>query len=189
MRALDCGGQAALPEGAAVQALAPQHLDGLLAVQRACYGAAFLESAEVFARRLASPANCSLVVEMDGQVGAYLAACHAVQGRVTPLQGDFEPFAAPGSADTLYLHDLAVLPQLAGRGLAQALLARLQALAQACGLQRSALVSVQGSQPFWLRQGYAVQALEQPAQRMRLASYGPGAVYMVRRLDGSARPA
>ena len=80
-------------------------------------------------------------------------------------------------------------PGAAWRGLAQALLARLQALAQACGLQRSALVSVQGSQPFWLRQGYAVQALEQLAQRMRLASYGPGAVYMVRRLDGSARPA
>ncbi len=69
MQALDCPGQAALPEGAALQALAPQHLDGLLAVQRACYGAAFLESAEVFARRLASPVNCSLVVEMDGQVG------------------------------------------------------------------------------------------------------------------------
>ena len=186
MRALDCGGQAALPEGAALQALALQHLDGLLAVQRACYGAALVEGAEVFARRLTSPAQCSLVAEVDGQVGAYLAAYHSVQGKVTPLQGDFESVAPPGAADTLYLHDLAVLPQLAGRGLAQALLARLHGQALAHGLRRAALVSVQGSQPFWQRQGYAVQALAQKAQHAQLAHYGDGAVYMVRRLDASS---
>ena len=165
-----------------MRALAPQHLSGLLAVQRACYGEGLLESAEVFARRLASPANCSLVVEVDGQVGAYLAAYHSVQGKVTPLQGDFEPVAGPATADTLYLHDLAVLPQLAGRGLAQALLAPLQGQALACGLCRAALVSVQGSQPFWVRQGYVVQALGQAQQRAQLASYGTGAVYMARQL-------
>ena len=186
MRALDCGGQAALPEGAALQALAPQHLDGLLAVQRACYGAGFLESAEVFARRLASPVNCSLVVEMDGQVGAYLAACHAVQGRVTPLQGDFEPVAAPGRADTLYLHDLAVLPALAGQGMAQALLQPLWQQAIAQGLRYSALVSVQGSEAYWARQGYAGLPPGTASGRTGLASYGEGAVYMVRRLVAPA---
>ena len=62
--------RAATPRMTAVpRPLTAQDLPGLLAVQRACYGAAFLESAEVFARRLASPVNCSLVVEMDGQVG------------------------------------------------------------------------------------------------------------------------
>ncbi len=175
-----------LPDGATLRTLAPQHLPGLLAVQRACYGEGLVESAAVFARRLASPANCSLVAEVDGRVGAYLAACHAVQGKVTPLQGDFEPVAGPAIADTLYLHDLAVLPQLAGRGLAQALLALLHGQALARGLRRAALVSVQGSQPFWARQGYAVQALGQAPQRAQLASYGPGAVYMARRLDSGA---
>ena len=189
--ALDSRWQAALPAGATLHALAPKHLDGLLAVQRACYGAALVEGAEVFARRLASPAQCSLVAEVDGQVGAYLAAYHSVQGKVTPLQGDFGSVAPPGAADTLYLHDLAVLPQLAGRGLAQALLAWLHGQALAHGLRRAALVSVQGSQPFWQRQGYAAQALAQPAQRAQLARYGAGAVYMARRLDsgsGSGSP-
>ena len=171
-----------------MRALALHHLPGLLAVQRACYGDALVESAKVFARRLASPANCSLVVEVDGQVGAYLAAYHSVQGKVTPLQGDFESAAAPGTADTLYLHDLAVLPQLAGRGLAQALLAPLHGQALARGLWRAALVSVQGSQPFWASQGYAVQTLGQALQRAQLASYGPGAVYMVRQLGSGASP-
>ena len=184
--ALDGRWQAALPAGATLRALAPQHLDGLLAVQRACYGDALVEGAEVFARRIASPCHCSLVAEVDGQVGAYLAAYHSVHGKVTPLQGDFESVAPPGAADTLYLHDLAVRPQLAGRGLAQALLALLHGQALAHGLQRAALVSVQGSQPFWQRQGYAVQALAQKAQHAQLAHYGDSAVYMVRRLDASS---
>ena len=178
--------QAALPAGATLHTLAPKHLSGLLAVQRACYGEGLVEGAEVFARRLASPAHCSLVVEVDGQVGAYLAAYHSVHGKVTPLQGDFEPVAPPGAADTLYLHDLAVLPQLAGRGLAQALLARLHGQALEHRLPRAALVSVQGSQPFWERQGYAAQALAHAAQRAQLASYGAGAVYMVQWLDGAS---
>ena len=63
----------ALPASAQVRALAPQHLPGLLAVQQACYGAELIEGEAVFARRLASPANCSLVVAQDGRVLAYLA--------------------------------------------------------------------------------------------------------------------
>ncbi|WP_367066760.1 GNAT family N-acetyltransferase [Oryzisolibacter sp. LB2S] len=148
-------------------------LPGLLAVQRACYGDGLIESAEVYARRLASPANCSLVLVEDGRVLAYLAAYHSVLGKVTPLHGDFEATPAP---DTLYLHDMAVHPAHAGRGLARALLAALRA--DATGLRHQALVSVQDSQAYWQRQGYAVHPLHDGAQRARLASYGAQAVYM-----------
>ena len=172
----------ALPASAQVRALAPQHLPGLLAVQQACYGAELVEGEAVFARRLASPANCSLVLEHAGQVLAYLAAYHSVRGKVTPLQGDFEAVAPPGAPDTLYLHDMAVLPQCAGRGLARALLAPLWAQAAARGLRHSALVSVQGSQAYWERQGYAAQALADARERQRLAGYGADAVYMLRPL-------
>ena len=109
---------ATLPPPVRLRALVHPDLADLLAVQRACYGPGFVESAEVFARRLASPANCSLVLERDGQVCAYLAAYRSALGKVTPLHGDFE--AVP-QADTLYLHDMAVLPTCAGQGLAQAL--------------------------------------------------------------------
>src|SRR3990167_8330312 len=93
-----------------------------------------------------------------------------------------EGFARP---DTLYLHDMAVLPALAGRGLARALLEPLWHQAIARGLRRSALVSVQGSQGFWERHGYAAQPLHDAAQRQRLAAYGEGAVYMVRGLEAT----
>ena len=161
------------------RALTQQDLPGLLAVQLACYGAGFVESAEVFARRLASPANCSLVLESGGQVCAYLAAYHSVRGKVTPLHGDFNAAHCP---DTLYLHDMAVLPSHAGQGLARALLQPSWSQAAAHGLRYTALVSVQGSQRYWQRQGYAEHALADAPQRACLASYGDGAVYMARRL-------
>ena len=162
-----------------VRRLAVQDLPGLLAVQLACYGPGFVESGEVFAARLASPANCSLVLERAGVVCAYLAAYRSLLGKVTPLHGGFEAVAQP---DTLYLHDMAVLPECAGQGLARALLQPLWQAAGAGGLRHTALVSVQGSQGYWERHGYTVQPLADAAQRERLASYGDGAVYMVRAL-------
>lgn len=166
-----------------VRALAHHDLADLLAVQQACYGAGFVESAEVFARRLASPANCSLVLEREGKVCAYLAAYRSALGKVTPLHGDFE---AAARADTLYLHDMAVLPAFAGQGLALMLLQSLWGQAAAQGLQHTALVSVQGSQAYWERHGYAPRPLDDAAQRDRLASYGAGAVYMARTMAVAA---
>lgn len=164
-----------------VRPLALQDLPGLLAVQRACYGEGFVESGEAFAQRLASPANCSLVLEREGVVCAYLAAYWSVRGKVTPLHGGFDATPQP---DTLYLHDMAVLPGCAGQGLAGALLQPMWEAARAQGLPYSALVSVQGSQGYWERHGYAVQPLADAPQRERLASYGEGgAVYMVRKLE------
>ncbi|MDD2176196.1 GNAT family N-acetyltransferase [Acidovorax sp. D2M1] len=162
-----------------VRPLALSDLVDLLAVQLACYGEGFVESGEVFVRRLASPANCSLVLEQSGRVCAYLAAYRSVRGKVTPLHGDFEAVDQP---DTLYLHDMAVLPAYAGQGLARALLQPLWAQARAQGLPHSALVSVQGSQAYWQRQGYALQPLQDATQQARLASYGEGAAYMACRL-------
>lgn len=159
--------------------LTAQDLPGLLAVQRACYGEGYIESAAVYARRLASPAQCSWVLEHAGRICAYLAAYDASEGKVTPLHGDFDAADPP---DTLYLHDMAVLPEFSGQGLAQALLEPLWRGAPARGLTRSALVAVQGSQGFWERRGYAVRPLEDAVQRQRLAAYGEGAVYMLRTL-------
>ncbi|WP_298210985.1 GNAT family N-acetyltransferase [Acidovorax sp.] len=169
-----------------VRPLALSDLADLLAVQLACYGEGFVESGEVFARRLASPVNCSLVLERGGQVCAYLAAYRSRLCKVTPLHGDFEGSAVAEGIDTLYLHDMAVLPALAGQGLAQALLAPLWERARHDGLLYSALVSVQGSQGYWARHGYAEHVLPDAMQRQRLATYGEGATYMVRGLAPSA---
>ncbi|WP_375575458.1 GNAT family N-acetyltransferase [Paracidovorax oryzae] len=163
-----------------MRGLGVEDLPGLLAVQRACYGEGFIESADVFARRLASPVNCSLVAGAPGSVQAYLAAYRSVRGKVTPLHGDFEvPAEVP---DTLYLHDMAVHPACAGRGLAGALLQAAWHEARAAGLRHTALVSVQGSRAYWERQGYVVHEPASAESRERLAGYGAQAVYMERLL-------
>ena len=161
----------------AARPLALADLPGLLAVQRACYGAQYVEGHAVFARRLQSPANLSQVItDAGGRVLAYLAAYRSLQGKVTPLHGDFDTVATP---DTAYQHDMAVLPDCAGQGLGPALLAALPAQ----GLRYGALVAVQGAQRYWARHGYQPQALACPTQRLHLAGYGPEAVYMLRKND------
>lgn len=165
------------PSPLVLRHLRASDLPALLDIQRACYGDGFIESAEVYARRLASPVNCSLVAERNGQVCAYLAAYRSVYGKVTPLHGDFA--CAHEAPDTLYLHDMAVLPSHAGQGLARALLERALGRGREWGLPRAALVSVQDSQAYWARQGFVARPLHE-TQGPRLATYGDGAVYMVR---------
>ncbi|WBS00515.1 GNAT family N-acetyltransferase [Pseudoduganella sp. SL102] len=169
------------PSAPILRALHPDDLPMLLDIQRACYGDAFIESGDVYLRRLASAANCSLVYERDGQVYAYLAAYRSSYGKITPLHGDFQ--VPDDMANTLYLHDMAVHPACAGQGLAQALLESLWTQGRLSGLRHTALVSVQDSLDFWARRGYVVQPLRDAGQRARLATYGEGAVYMARPLD------
>lgn len=156
----------------AVAPLRPSDAAALCRVQSACYAPALLESEALYADRLASPAQCSLGVRADGgALQAYLAAYWSIADAVTPLHG---AFSWREGADLLYLHDMAVLPACAGRGLAQALLAAAWQAAWQRGVQRAALVSVQGTAAFWRRQGFEAAA-RQPAA---LASYGSDAVYM-----------
>lgn len=154
----------------------------LLHVQTICYGDDFLESEAVFAQRLSCAHHCSvgMVQGGAGPLQAYLAAYWSNPGKITPLDG---VFAAPAAAEqVLYLHDMSVLPQWAGQGLARQLLGAAIAHAQARGVRHAALVSVQGSQGYWERQGFAVHAVENVAQQQHLATYGDGAVYMVKAL-------
>ena len=169
---------------ARVRPLEPADLDALMDIQRACYGAAYVEPRSVFTRRLASPANCSLVVESAGEVVAYLAAYWSKAGKITPLHGDFEACADP---DVLYLHDMAVLPAQAGQRLASRLLGPLWEQARHRGIRQSCLVSVQGTQDYWQRHGYRRLELQDAQQLQQLASYGKDAIYMQCLLDSPSQ--
>lgn len=160
-----------------IRPLDPADLDGLMQVQKACYGANYMESREVYRSRLACPAQCSLVAVQDGVVLAYLAAYASTLGCVTPLHGDFAVYP---QADTLYLHDMAVSPNVAGLGLATALFAKMWQNARAWSPRFSALVSVQGSQNYWRRKGYEPHTDLSSENRENLWCYGDDADYMVR---------
>lgn len=154
-------------------------IDGLMAVQAACYPPDYLEDAALYAQRLGSAHQQSLGIECrrTQRLQAYAAAYWSNPGKVTPLRGGF---AAPAPGEQLlYLHDMAVAPDWAGRGAARRLLDGLFQRARAHGLRAAALVSVQGSQPYWTRQGFVRQELPPGPQRENLLSYGEDAVYML----------
>lgn len=154
-------------------------LPGVMAVQSACYGPAFLEPLEVLTQRWHASPDTGWVAVSDGTVVAYLVGYRSELGCLTTLGAGFRPNP---EGDTLYLHDLAVAPRAAGMGLGPRLVSRALHEAVRGGCGHSALVSVQGSQGWWQRLGYRpVTALDDRA-RSALSSYGEGAVYMAQAL-------
>ncbi|WP_284336282.1 GNAT family N-acetyltransferase [Comamonas sp. NoAH] len=170
--------ESALSSAWIVRPLNSFDVDSLLHVQTICYGNDFLESREVFSQRLSCPHHCSIGVSQKGArtLSAYLAAYWSNPGKITPLDGFF---SAPSAGDqVLYLHDMSVLPELSGQGVARHLVAQLFAQARQRGLKQAALVSVQGSQSYWERQGFSVCPVIDAQQSLHLQTYGEGAVYM-----------
>jgi GNAT superfamily N-acetyltransferase len=126
------------------------------------------ERAKVVAERLALfPAGC-LFTE-----GGYAIAHPTRLGEPPAL--DTLLGALPDSADTLHVHDVALVPGMQGRGLGGAALRSLVAVAVRHGLAWLSLVAVHGTPPYWARFGFA----EAPASAA-LATYGAEARYMVR---------
>ena len=84
--------------------------------------------------------------------------------------------ALPAEPDTLFLHDIALLPAERGRGDAVHGVAALEAVAADLGLPTMSLVAVGRALSFWLARGFV--AIAGPD----VGSYGAGAKYMTRRL-------
>ena len=83
----------------------------------------------------------------------------------------------PEECDSLYLHDMAVLPEMRGRGVGELLLRRFEEAARARKLAGSHLVAIQGAETFWRRMGYR----EKPGVDMeKLAGYGTAAFLMAK---------
>lgn len=151
----------------------------VLAIQHESYSPDILETEAVIRARLSEAGEHALVAEDADGVCGYLFAYQSRVGKVTPLDGAFQPHP---QADCLYLHDLAVARRAGGRGIGPALVQHNLGQAKARRMRYSALVSVQDSHGFWSRLGYRRHdELEQP-QAKNLASYRIPAVYMVRAL-------
>ena len=151
-------------------------VDAVLQIQTQCYGAGFVEPREVFVRRLQVAGQCSWAAVQGDEVLAYLAAYWSRPGAVTPLNGEFADYA---DASVLYLHDMAVSPTAAGQGLARRMVDAAKTMARQRGVMRTALVSVQGSQDYWRRKGYALHASLSDTDAAAVRGYGADAVYMV----------
>jgi len=147
-------------------------LDGVVAVARVAFPD-HPEDRACFAERLALAPDLCFVLAEGEEVAGYLIAYPWPLGSIPPLNSLLG--ALPEVRDALYLHDLALRPDVRGGGHTRAILDTL--FAHAAGLP-IALVSVNDSAAFWRAQSFAES--DAPGLAAKLASYGPDARYMVR---------
>ena len=154
----------------------------VLALQAQCYEAQFLEGAQAFAAKLAAAESldCSWIALRGDEAVAYAVALPVCLQSLPTL--DASSITASMQPELLYLHDLAVAPLGRSLGLGRRLADQVEQSARTLGLDRIGLIAVQGSEPYWQRQGFAaVESLPEG----KLASFGAGALWMER----SLRPA
>ena len=135
---------------------------------------AFPEDDAVLADRIAlSPAGCFMLEVGDAAQG-YVLSHPWLEGLPPALNTKLG--ALPAAADTWYIHDLALMPETRGSGAGGNIVPKLAEIARREGFRSMSLVSVNGSQGFWARQGFSVHMDAWLTQK--LSSYGEDAVYM-----------
>lgn len=151
-------------------------LNAILQIQARCYTAIVPESpCSMGAKLAAAPDSCFVASRADGVPVAYLLA---LPWRFdNPPHLDAQTCQPPADADTLHLHDLAVIPEARGSGAADALVGAFMAALVASRLGRASLIAIQGSAGWWARHGFETVTAT-PALAEHLAGYGPDARYM-----------
>ncbi|MCH8618054.1 GNAT family N-acetyltransferase [Undibacterium sp. TS12] len=157
-------------------------LAAVFRIQTFAYVPAMVEAEDVLAARLAAAPATAWVAEEGRQVIAYLAAYPSLAGRISALGHEF---AVADPANALYLHDMAVEPRHGGRGVASLLLDVALDYARRQGWRYACLVSVQSTQTYWQRLGFAEFEDPDEDQRAKLGSYTGLATYMYRELTGA----
>ncbi|MDO5086930.1 MAG: GNAT family N-acetyltransferase [Comamonadaceae bacterium] len=163
--------------------LTPDDMPAVMHIQARCYQAIEPESLlSMNAKRLASPATCLGAWRQRELLGYLLAV--PVRWPLLPTLNS-PSCTVPPDADTLYLHDLALLPGARGSGAGGRLVRQALAAGEALGLHGAALIAIQQSAAYWQGQGFVPAPPPDAAMRGKLASYGAGAQLM-RRPPGSA---
>lgn len=169
-----------------VRRLTLRDLDTVIQIQGNCYSTSLIEPIEAMHQHIASGHPCWLVEVADRPAGYLLAARLGAEeaGPPHPISlGTADRPPPSESANWLYLHDLAVLPEFRGTGASRALLDAADRLAQEHHrIEAMALVAVQASSAFWQKQGFMAVTGISEALGHKLTSYGPHAVYMWRPL-------
>ncbi|WP_260926881.1 GNAT family N-acetyltransferase [Novosphingobium sp. 9] len=161
-----------------IRPLTLDDLPAALAIQQVAYPAFLVEPAEAFASRLTLPASYCLAAERDDTLIAYLLA-HGWQDSAPPLVGAV--LTTEGTAEVLFLHDLAVSQAARGSGIGRRLVEQALAMAARDGLPRAQLIAVEGAAPYWRALGFAEGAMSQ-ALADKVRGYGASARWMERGL-------
>ncbi len=156
--------------------MTPTDLEQVLTIQRRCYPPQYHEPLGAFENKIRqSPTSAWLAVEAEMAL-AYLVTLPVDEDHFPALHAvNWQPPVRP---KWLYLHDLAVDPDHRGSGAGQGLVQRAFEHARASGLAGLALVAVQGSQPYWHKQGFQARQVDHPGLLAKLRSFGADASFM-----------
>ena len=137
------------------------------------------EGRDCFENRLAlNPSGCFVLAGEDEVPRGYLVAYPWTQDAAPALNTLIGTI--PDDASVMYLHDLALDPAVRGGGWSRPIVERLAAEARSSGWPALTLVAVNDAAPFWERRGFVI--VDPAGMTDKLAAYGAGARYMVRRL-------
>ena len=112
-----------------IREMRPDDLSAVMLIQKRCYHAITPESPAVMASKLAAGAGCCFVCEEKKRVVGYLLGHPWRSDSAVALHQELEEL--PEECDSLYLHDMAVLPEMRGRGVGELLLRRFEEAARA----------------------------------------------------------
>lgn len=119
------------------------------------------------------PKGCMVLVDGE-EVGGYAVSFPVRHGKLPALNDLLGEI--PQDADQYYLHDIAVLPALRGRGVAGDAIRQIFELAKQ--YPTTCLISVYGTVPYWHRFGF-VRGPVDAAMEEKLRGYGPAATYLI----------
>lgn len=150
----------------------------VLAIQQRSYPPAYHEPLAAFDNKLRQSPDSAWLATSDTATLAYLVTLPVDEDHFPALHA--ATWRLPSRAKWLYLHDLAVDPGHRGCGAGQRLVEQAFAHARQLGLEGLALVAVQGSEPYWARQGFETHEVAHAGLREKLRSFGDDARFMVR---------
>jgi ribosomal protein S18 acetylase RimI-like enzyme len=131
--------------------------------------AVFTERVELF------PSGCYVLVE-DSELCGYIISHPICQHQPPTLDSLLGEIAS--EADQYYIHDLAILPKMRGRGFAADIMDKISIIARR--YQTTCLVSVYGTEKFWARFGFVTEVVDQGLAE-KLREYGNDAIYLSHR--------
>lgn len=159
------------------RAMTARDLDDVSRIAAAVHPGFPEDDAVLDERRMLWPDGCR-VLTRDGVAAGYVLSHPWVYPSCPPLNARLG--ALPDTADTFYIHDLALLPSARGSGAAGAIVDQLRTSAQDAGFSCLSLVAVNKSGGFWRRQGFEV--VDAPGLAAKLSSYGADARLMAQSL-------
>ncbi len=139
-----------------VRVLHPHDLLAVHALQSQSYPLGYQEPVEAFAAKLDASPETAWGVDHPARSGLLLGYlfCLPIRGLQWPALHAAQCLPAQ-HPDGLYLHDLCLHPDARGQGLGYALVHQARQWALEQGLAALRLIAVQGSVPYWQKQGFS----------------------------------